>query len=473
MSEVKGVSDSELPTQEGEAEGPSLERGHLPMWKAAVLALSALQIGPAIALAAGSVTEFVGLKAWMTFAIAAGAICCVAIAVTSCAKRYVVTGSLISYVSLTLGVRARDVTAASLILGYLVMAATITATAVVFTTSALIDLGFQSAAGSKSQCVSAVAISAFAAACAYRGVDASVRVATTFSFLCLPFVIYITVVAGWREPLDFAGQFHGFRLQPDRLLQGTMAAFANFVCFDGLTALAAETKDPLRNVPRILSWALGVTGFFVILACVMQTPILVANAAAVTAGASPIAVLADRAGLGYLKVSVDLLLAPAVIASVVALYNYGARVLATAAFDGLLPRVIGGVHRKHHSPHRAVIVLGVAGGSLPAAMQLLASTPPLLGAVYLGNFLCYFWLLPYVLVCIGASKMSCEGTKVDRRTLAGSMAGAVIILALLVAALWFPSPGLVGHLPLVAMTLIALLSTVYVLMGKPARAAKF
>ncbi len=46
---------------------------------------------------------------------------------------------------------------------------------VVFTSSALIDLGFPSAAGLEAQSGAAILISIVAATCAWRGIDVSVR----------------------------------------------------------------------------------------------------------------------------------------------------------------------------------------------------------------------------------------------------------------------------------------------------------
>ena len=60
-----------------------------------MLALAALQVGPAVALAAGFVINFTGQAAWAAYAIAAIPTFGIAAAVAACARRYVVTGSLI------------------------------------------------------------------------------------------------------------------------------------------------------------------------------------------------------------------------------------------------------------------------------------------------------------------------------------------------------------------------------------------
>ena len=69
-----------------------------------------------------------------------------ALVISAYARRYVVTGSLVSYAYEALGARARLFVAACMMLGYLALTATLILCVVVFTSSAFLDLGVQSAA---------------------------------------------------------------------------------------------------------------------------------------------------------------------------------------------------------------------------------------------------------------------------------------------------------------------------------------
>ena len=129
--------------------GPSgrgtLERNHLPLWKVGALGLAYMMIGPSMAMSAGALIQFSAQAAWLSNLLSVTVLTLLALVISGYARRYVVTGSLVSYAYEALGARARLFVAACMMLGYVALTATLILGVVVFTGSALLDLGMQSA----------------------------------------------------------------------------------------------------------------------------------------------------------------------------------------------------------------------------------------------------------------------------------------------------------------------------------------
>jgi amino acid transporter len=390
----------ELAAVSNVGEQPALALGALPLWKAVGLGLAAMQVGPAYALAAGLVVSVAGQGAWISMAIAIAIMFCVAAPIAVFARRFVVTGSLMSYIAHVLPPGAAQVTGASLFVGYLLATAAFVSGSVIFASSALLDLGVSAGASLGSQSLAALLVTLFSAGCAYRGIDTSVRVATILGFACVPPLLLISVALAWHHPVSVPQMVSLHGVSMIGVSRGVWLCLGSFIGFDGLTSLAAETRDPLRNTPRILLWSLGGAAAFALAACLFQTPYLLDQSEALAKGASPVAILADLAGVAWIKTPIDVLMICASVASTVGYMNFGSRVIATTAADGLLPAWLAVIHKHYHSPHRAVVFLGVVGFAAPVVFQLFAGLSPLTAATYLTNMASYNWAPPYMLICV-------------------------------------------------------------------------
>lgn len=394
-------------SDENVTSAPTLRHGYASMRAVTTLGLAAMQIGPGIALAGGYMIVYAGDASWVAMALAALAAGALAVAVGAFSRRMVATGGLISYIGSTLGPVARAFTAAGYLCGVLISIAAVTCGVVIFTASFLERVGVDSASSGPMQAVSAIVLAAAAAALAYRGLDTSVRVSSILTFAPIPFVLWVTIAAAMNVDLDLTPRFDfgsgSFSLSV--IVPGVVIASANFVGFDGMSALAGETENPRRNVPRLLGLLLGVCGLSYILMIWVQVPALNGGLDLLSEGESPTAVLADVGGVGYLAAPLDLLLAAATFAGLIATMNYGSRIVATAAADGLIPRRLSKIHAVHRSPAVAIVFMGVFAAGLPVVLQVVSSSPPLESSVYLYTFYAYFYLLPYVLAAIAAIVM--------------------------------------------------------------------
>ena len=441
-------------------EGSPLERNHLPLWKVAALAVAYVQLGPSAALSAGGVVPFSGSAAWLSTLLSVIVMALLAVVIAAFARRWVMTGSLVSYAHEAFGRRTRSLVAACLMLGYIALAAAMVAEVVVFTSSALIDLGFPGAASLEAQSAAAILISIIAATCAWRGIDVSVRVVVILGSLCLPFVVVTMAGAFMALHATVLPQLTLTGVSLKQIVQGAIAATGYYVGFDGISALAAETRDPRRNIPRVLVGTIVFFGGVTTFSCLIQYPVLAGHAGELAAGASPVAIFANVMGVHQLAVAVDVLLVPATVAGTVALYNLGARIVATTAADGLLPSSLSRIHPRFRSPYMAVVALAIVGALAPIVLQVALRTSPLLSSVYLANLATYYWIAPYFITCAGILRvMRRERMRSPPTAAAAWMSMAAIAY---VAVELFRSPVDAGttYLPYLAAGTIAIMATV-------------
>jgi amino acid transporter len=443
-----------------------LEPDRLSLWMVIALGLAYLQVGSDMAIAAGSIITFSGHVAWLSNVLSAAVMTILAVVVSAYARRFVATGSLVSYAHAAFGARTRRFVAACLMLGYVSLGATLVLGVVLYSSSALIDFGVAGAAQLPMQAALSVLVSLLAALCAWRGIDVSVRVIAIVGFLCVPFVVLTMALAVARLHPDLLAQFSLADVSIKPLIQGAVAATGFYVGFDGIAALAAEAHDPKRTVPAALLGTVIIAGIADTLSCFVQYPMLADHAAELAGSASPVAILAHSAGVPWLAMVVDILLIPATFAGVVALYNLGSRIIATTAADGVLPMALSRLHPRFHSPHRAVAALAFLGACVPILLQYILKTSPMLTGVYLSDLATYYWLPPYLIVCAGIVRIMWREAAFDLPIgSAACLAGAAVLY---VGFEMFRSPIDAGttYLPYFAVATIALAALAIIVGGK-------
>jgi amino acid transporter len=278
--------------------------------------------------------------------------------------------------------------------------------------------------------------------------------------LCVPFVVVTTLGAFMELHAKALPQLTLTGVSLKQIVQGAIAATGYYVGFDGISALAAETRDPTRNIPRVLVGTIVFFGGVTTFSCLVQYPVLADHAGELTAGASPVAIFANVMGVHWLAVAVDVLLVPATVAGTIALYNLGARIVATTAADGLLPLSLGKIHPRYHSPYIAVVALAIVGALAPIVLQATLQTSPLLSSVYLANLATYYWIAPYFITCAGILRiMRRERTPSLPTAVAAWMSMAAIVY---VAVELFRSPVDAGttYLPYLALGTIVIMAIV-------------
>ncbi len=143
----------------------------------------------------------------------------------------------------------------------------------------------------------------------------------------------------------------------DGIVAGAGVVFFAYIGFDAVSTAAQEAKNPQRDMPIGIIGSLLVCTLLYILVSGIATGVMSYSELNVP---DPIAVVADRAGLGWISTFIKLG-AIAGLSSVILVMLLGqSRVFYTMAKDGLLPQFVNNVHPKFQTPWITSIVTGLA-----------------------------------------------------------------------------------------------------------------
>ncbi|OHV73975.1 APC family permease [Pseudofrankia sp. BMG5.36] len=431
-----------------------------------VLGLSAQQVGPVLALYVGLVFLTSGATSWVGTLIGGVLILAIAEMIRIFATKYVTSGGLMSYVLHGLGRRWGLLTGAALILGYVAATAAVASVVVVFASSALSDLGFSGAFATNTQVVILLIVGVATGLFACLGVQGVALVALIFSIGVVPFIVALSVGAAANTGVDLPALVNFSHTNLHNIVFGVTLTLGGLVGFDDMATVAAETKNPKRSIPRIIFTVVIVLLVGQLVAIVLQTSSMAANADLLAAGTSPISIVASSAHLPWMGTVLDILLTLGEFAGGVAFVTYGSRIFATAAEIGLLPRFVATISARTKSPNVAIIMLAVLQTILPIILVVAAGTAPIEGGLYFSSAITYFWCVPYVMTAVAA-------VVVLRRT--GSTE-VVSWVAVFVASIGFTTfvvftfveglSGIYAAIPFISFIAIAVLFAIFLLLDR-------
>ncbi|VXB55240.1 Amino acid permease family protein [Arthrobacter sp. 9V] len=397
---------STIHTAQRDQSSAHLETGQLG--RVQLVSLTVASYIPAVGMALVPLLLFApgGKTAWTAALTSALAVICVGISVISFARRFVATGSIYSYIGEVFGPWAQKLAAAALVIGMVTQVSGISAIVGIFGGSFLSGLGVEWALASAPQIAIQVLATSIASFVAFRGLDTSVRIAVTLAVLSIPLVLLITGISAAHTGLQLDQQLDFSEFSLSGTLQGVAAGAAFLVGFESCASLAAETRDPKRNVPVAVMAVPVLLGALYLVTTVLQVPGLMASSELLAEGVSAPAALAITSGLGTGVAGVtDLVLAIASFGSLIAFMNYGSRLVMTIGAEGLLPARTAAVHPRYHSPHVSILLLAILSMATMTALVLV--TPDIFTAYNLNATLVVFaWVLPYLLVTAGAVKLA-------------------------------------------------------------------
>jgi len=143
----------------------------------------------------------------------------------------------------------------------------------------------------------------------------------------------------------------------DGIVAGAGVVFFAYIGFDAVSTAAQEAKNPQRDMPIGIIGSLLICTLLYILVSGIATGVMSYTELNVP---DPIAVVADRAGLGWISTFIKLG-AIAGLSSVILVMLMGqSRVFYTMAKDGLLPQFVNRIHPKFQTPYITSIVTGIA-----------------------------------------------------------------------------------------------------------------
>src|SRR6266487_3303065 len=172
------------------------------------------------------------------------------------------------------------------------------------------------------------------------------------------------------------------------VMTGAAIVFFAYIGFDAVSTAAQEAKNPQKDMPIGIIGSLLICTVLYILVSGIATGVMSYKDLNVP---DPIAVAADRAGLGWMA-SLIKLGAIAGLSSVILVMLLGqSRVFYSMARDGLLPKFVNKVHPKFQTPYITSIVTGI----------VVAIVASLLTVREAGNLVSIGTLLAFVIVSIG------------------------------------------------------------------------
>ena len=155
------------------------------------------------------------------------------------------------------------------------------------------------------------------------------------------------------------------------VLKGVAAIFFAYIGFDAISTTAEECKNPQRDLPRAMMYALGICTVLYIVVTLILTGMV--NYKYLGVG-DPIAFVFEQKHLNLISVIVAIS-AIVAMSSVLLVFQIGQpRIWMSMSRDGLLPKVFSKVHPKYKTPSFATIVTGLVVGVASLFMNLTEVT---------------------------------------------------------------------------------------------------
>ncbi len=176
------------------------------------------------------------------------------------------------------------------------------------------------------------------------------------------------------------------------ILKGVSAVFFAYIGFDAISTTAEECKNPQRDLPKSMMWAIIIcTILYVAIALVLTGMV---NYQSLAVG-DPLAFVFEKLNLKWLSgiIAVSAIVA---MASVLLVFQMGQpRIWMSMSRDGLLPKAFSRIHPIYKTPSFATIVTG-----------FVVAVPSLFMNLTIVTDLCSIGtLFAFVLVCAGVLKL--------------------------------------------------------------------
>lgn len=172
------------------------------------------------------------------------------------------------------------------------------------------------------------------------------------------------------------------------VLKGVSAVFFAYIGFDAISTTAEECKDPQRDLPRGMMWAIIICTLLYIAIALVLTGMV--NFSLLNVG-DPLAFVFQELNLKWMS-GIIAVSAVVAMASVLLVFQMGQpRIWMSMSRDGLLPKRFSRVHPKYKTPSYATIVTG-----------FVVAVPALFLNLTMVTDLCSIGtLFAFVLVCAG------------------------------------------------------------------------
>ena len=187
----------------------------------------------------------------------------------------------------------------------------------------------------------------------YRGMKESRNASNLMVVIKLAIILLVIAVGVFYVDTDNWNPFAPNGVSG--ILKGISAVFFAYIGFDAISTTAEECKDPQRDLPRGMMWAIIIcTILYIIIALVLTGMV---HYSELNVG-DPLAFVFDKLNLKWMSgiIAVSAVIA---MASVLLVFQMGQpRIWMSMSRDGLLPKKFSKIHPKFKTPSFATIVVG-------------------------------------------------------------------------------------------------------------------
>lgn len=195
----------------------------------------------------------------------------------------------------------------------------------------------------------------------YRGVQESKNASNVMVIIKLAIILLILAVGVFYIDTDNWDPFLPNGI--GGVLKGVSAVFFAYIGFDAISTTAEECKNPQRDLPRGMMWAIIICTVLYILIALVLTGVL--NYSQYKNVGDPLAYVFSSIGMKKLSaiIAVSAIVA---MASVLLVFQLGQpRIWMSMSRDGLLPNKFATIHPRYKTPSFATIITGIVVG-IPA-----------------------------------------------------------------------------------------------------------
>ncbi|WP_394000294.1 amino acid permease [Luteimonas sp. WGS1318] len=175
----------------------------------------------------------------------------------------------------------------------------------------------------------------------------------------------------------------------DGVFRAATIVFFAYIGFDAVSTAAGEAKNPQRDMPIGILGSLAICTVIYIAVCAVLTGMLPYTE--LNTAKPVVTALEAYPNLAWLKTAVEIGAIAGLSSVILVMLMAQPRIFYTMARDGLLPKVFGKVHPKHHTPYIGTIVVGIAACLLAGLMPLSV----------LGELVSMGTLVAFATVCLG------------------------------------------------------------------------
>ena len=337
--------------EQSEPENYGLHAGALGPMETLAQSISAVAPSTSPSLTIPLVFALAGNATWFVYMLATGAILLVGFCVSRFARLSASPGSLYSYTAGTLPPFFGVTAAWALLLAYLATGASVAGGALYYTN--LLSLQFLHWTPSALPTLSVVCLAA--GFVAYRDVKLSAELMLWIEVCSVSLIVVVLAVMPVRFGLHLdMDQFRLRGVSFSGLGPALVLSMFSFVGFESATTLGGEARNPLHTIPRAVLQCAILAGVFFMLCSYSEVLGFRGESGKLSETASPLHLLATRAGIAQLGIAIDFGALISMAACVLACTTAAARVLMRMAHGGLLASVFERTTRKHGTPGPAI-----------------------------------------------------------------------------------------------------------------------